>query len=763
MRHQIREYDVRTPPTVRFRVPLLLWPLAVMSAVAAGAEKDSGPRENHLAGEKSPYLRQHRLNPVDWYPWGTDAFERARQEHKPIFLSIGYSTCHWCHVMARESFSDPEIARLLNDSFVCIKVDREERPDVDRVYMTFVQALTGGGGWPLSVWLTPDLKPFFGGTYYPPTSRDGLPGFKTVIQRVAGLWSDQHEKVLQQSERMLQMLAAESRESPATGSLVIGAIRERGFQALAASFDQEQGGFERAPKFPLPVMIEFLLDVQATSADPARREAARMMIGKTLRAIVAGGIHDQLGGGFHRYTVDAAWRVPHFEKMLYDQAQLATACLSASQALEDPVLKAAAVDTLHYVQDQLTDADGGFRTAEDADSATVTDGAEHREGAFYVWTAAEIDSVLGASDAAVFRYIYGVRVDGNVPVDPQGEFRGQNILYREHTVAEAAANFKKSGADIDAVLATSARKLLAARAARPRPLRDDKIVTAWNGLAISAFARAAQVLRDPSYRATAERAARFLEQKLYEPATGRLSHRYLGGERDGRGFAEDYAFLIQGLLDLYETSFDTHWLEWAIRLQEKQIELFWDPVAGGFFANAADDTSIVLRLKEDNEAAEPSSNSIAVRNLARLAEMLHRDEWRELAAKTANAFSRQLEQSPAAMGQMLASIGWLEGSPKQVLLQGDSDSAEMGRLVDVVRRHFLPRHVLVMIDEKSRPFFEARVPFVAALPEAEHGPATAYVCENFVCQLPTSDPVMLAKLLENGPAPEACSTVLENR
>jgi uncharacterized protein YyaL (SSP411 family) len=707
----------------------------------------AGVTPNRLASEKSPYLRQHALNPVDWFPWGEEAFKKARTENKPIFLSIGYSTCHWCHVMAQESFSDPGIAKLLNENFVCIKVDREERPDIDRVYMTFVQASTGGGGWPMSVWLTPDLKPFLGGTYFPPESRDGQPGFKSVITRVASLWKDQREKVLQQSDDMWRALVAGAQEAPSAGGLAVAELREQGFRAIADSFDEVHGGFEQAPKFPLPVMLEFLLDVQGTAADPAQRDRAQKMVMKTLREIIAGGIHDQLGGGFHRYAVDEQWRVPHFEKMLYDQAQLTNACLSAWQVSGDPVLSAAAEDTLRYVQAQLTDPAGGFRTAEDADSATAADPAVHREGAFYVWNAAEIETVLGAKNAAVFDFVYGVRAGGNALKDPAGEFRAQNILFREHSAVEAGQEFKKPTDEIVAIVSTATQQLYHVRERRPRPLRDDKIVTAWNGLMISAYARAAQILGQPEQAVTADRAARFIRNQLFDAGTGRLSHSYLGGVRDSRGFAEDYAFLIQGLIDLYEATFDPGWLDWAIRLQEKQIELFWDPVAGGFFVNASDDASVMLRLKQDDDGAEPSSNSISVRNLSRLSEMLHREEWHQLAMRTANAFSASLKRSPSGMAQMLASIGWLQGSPKLVLIHGDANSAPTKLLVDETRKLFLPRRVTLQINAGSREFFESKVPFVAALPVGASGIATAYVCENFVCQLPTTDPAVLARLL----------------
>ena len=725
----------------------LLIVLSLSASEETAAPAPTAHQPNRLAHERSAYLRQHADNPVDWYPWGEEAFARAKKENKPIFLSIGYSTCHWCHVMARESFSDPVIARQLNENFVCIKVDREERPDIDRVYLAFVEASTGSGGWPMSVWLTPDLKPFFGGTYFSPEDRDGHPGFKTMLARLTGLWTKQHEKVLQQSEQMLAALAAEAKATAPAGELPLAALRARALKQLKESFDATNGGFDAAPKFPMPVYLEFLFDIATTSADSKQRQESLRMALVTLRAMAAGGIRDHLGGGFHRYSVDARWRVPHFEKMLYDQAQIANACLTAWQLSADPVLREAATDTLVYLRRQLTAAEGGFYTAEDADSAFAANPSTHGEGAFYVWTEAEIIKLLGAEDARLFAYAYGVKPEGNVTGESAVELVRQNVLYRAHTGAETAAHFKLDESGVHPRLAVAVRALAAARDRRPRPMRDEKIVTAWNGLAISAFARAAQVLGDPAWAETAARAASFLQTKSFDPATGRLAHSYREGARDERGFAEDYAFLIQGLLDLYEATFEVRWLEWAVQLQEKQNELFHDAADGGYFANAAGDASVLLRLKEANDGAEPSASSIAVRNLARLGALLHAEESPALARRTARAFGPQLERAPLSMAQLLVSAAWLDGSSKQILIQGERSSSATQRLLTEVWSRFLPRRALALIDAPGRSFFNARVPLVADFPEQESAVTTAYVCENFVCQLPTSDPAVLAKLL----------------
>ena len=731
---------------------LLLLP-SIRPPACVGATDTVFAPENRLACEKSPYLRQHAHDPVDWYPWGEEAFATARREHKPIFLSIGYSTCHWCHVMARESFSDPETARVLNAHFVAIKVDREERPDVDRLYMTFVQASTGGGGWPLSVWLTPDLKPFFGGTYYPLTDQPDLPAFKTVLARISTMWSEHRADIERQSEEMLAALRSGVTADTAGTDFAPLAVRAAGLAKFAASFDAEHGGFETAPKFPQPLSIAFLLDVAATAPAPAPRAEARRMALETLRAVVDSGLRDPLGGGFHRYAVDAEWRLPHFEKNLVDQALLVDALLTAAQlAPEESRFTDAARETLAYVRRDLTGPAGEFYSAEDADSARPADPARHGEGAFYLWTAAEIGRVLGADDAAVFDFVYDVKPDGNLAgAAPAGEFAGENVLRRAHGDAEAALRFGVDEAVVRTTLARALARLRPARATRPRPARDDKVITAWNGLAISAFARAAQVFDDPAFAIAATRAAAFVHAHLYDATTGRLARSWRDGVRDQEGFAEDYADMIQGLLDLYETTFELRWLEWAVQLQEKQNALFLDSAAGGYFANVATDASVLLRMKEDADNAEPAASSVAVRNLARLAAMLHRDDWAQLAHRTARAFAPQLERAPDAMPAMLVALGWVAGSPQQIFLQAEPDAPALPGFVRELRQRFLPRHVLVRLDARSTRFFAAQSPFVAELPAIETGTVTAYVCQNFTCQLPTRDPAVFAKQLAPPP------------
>jgi len=592
---------------------------------------------------------------VDWYPWGEDAFAKARRENKPIFLSVGYSTCHWCHVMAHESFESEQVAATMNREFVNIKVDREERPDVDRVYMTFVQATTGGGGWPMSVWLTPDLKPFLGGTYFPPEDRYGQPAFQKVLERIATAWKQDHDKLVEQGSKIVEAL----RQSQSTGTVegeLDGSILDAAYQQLDRSFDPKEGGFGSAPKFPRPVTLNFLMRLYARkvghasglpSTDKASETHALLSHALeialfTLSKMAAGGMHDHIGGGFHRYSVDRYWHVPHFEKMLYDQAQLAVAYLDAYQITRDPGFEAVARDILDYVARDMTSKEGGFFSAEDADSAVpvaaIYDRREeseqqseigaHRaplhktaEGAFYVWTKKEIDDALGDA-AEVFDFHYAVQPHGNAPEgsDPHDEFRGKNILIERHTVAETAERFKKSEQEIRDSLAKSSEKLFAIRAKRPRPHLDDKIIAAWNGLMISAYARAAQVL-DPAaaghYLEIAMRAAKFLWANLYDKKSRLLYRNYRGGRSDIEGFADDYAFVIQGLLDLYEASFDIEWLKLATELQETQDRMFFDEKNGGYFSTSGKDKSVFLRMKDDNDGAEPAASSVAALNLFR--------------------------------------------------------------------------------------------------------------------------------------------------
>ncbi|HSH39953.1 MAG TPA: thioredoxin domain-containing protein [Chthoniobacterales bacterium] len=730
-------------------------PTLVAVASANAAESGGAEHTNRLAQEKSPYLLQHAHNPVDWYPWGDEAFAEAKKENKPIFLSVGYSTCHWCHVMEHESFENPAIAKLMNDNFVNIKVDREERPDIDQVYMTFVQATTGRGGWPMNVWLTPDLKPFVGGTYFPPEARDGMPGLPSVLTKIASAWKTDREKIVASSDQMLDRLRAAVEQSDSSGKLADG-VREKAYQQFASNFDAKFGGFGQAPKFPRPVAFNFLYNVYGSAPESAERKRALEMAVVTLRKMAAGGIHDHIGGGFHRYSTDKFWHVPHFEKMLYDQAQLAIAYLTAFQITRDPLFEKIARDILDYVRRDLTDKDGGFYSAEDADSLLVRGKPEQAEGAFYVWSKDEIDRLLGPEKAKVFDLHYGIEAKGNAPEDPHGEFKNKNILIARQSIAETAKKLGLPEEKTEQLLAESRKILFDARAKRPRPHLDDKIITGWNGLMISAFARAAQILGDGSYLEVATKAADFIQQKLYRDETQTLLRSYREGASDVNGFASDYAFLAQGLLDLYEASFDIGRIQWAIKLQERQDELFGDAKQGGYFSTAASDANVLLRMKEADDMAEPSPNSVAALNLLRIGYILDDANARERANRTIEAFAKQLEAAPSSMPQMLVALSWARAKPKQIVIAGKPGDAATNAMLHEVHRHFLPHRVLILSDGGAgQQFFSERVEFTKSVGELDDR-ATAYVCENFVCQLPTNDPGKLAQLLR-GKAPPASS------
>jgi hypothetical protein len=751
---------------------------------------------NALAHEKSPYLRQHADNPVDWFPWGEAAFTKARAEQKPIFLSIGYSTCHWCHVMAHESFEDAGLAALLNKNFVAIKVDREERPDVDRVYMAYVQALTGHGGWPLSAWLTPDLRPFYGGTYFPPGDRSGRPGLANVLRALARGWAEEREKLVAEGARAVEILRAKAaRASGPAGSIrstgsgqassgQAGEAFEAAFRYLEESFDERHGGFGHAPKFPRGSVLNFLFRcaaLQGAGSDVGR--AAVRMAAVTLQAMARGGLHDHVGGGYHRYSVDARWLVPHFEKMLYDQAQIALNFIEAYQATGDPRHAWAACDIFDYVLRDLAHPAGGFFSAEDADSAVGVGGTEHAEGAFYLWSADELRTVLGG-DFGLAAEHFGVREEGNVPPedDPHGEFSGKNILAQTQTLAATANALELTPEEANEKLIAVLARLREARARRPRPQLDDKILTAWNGLMISALARGAQVFDslNDHWRgyakvllAAAVRAAEFLHRELFDEKSGAVFRAWREGRGATGGFAEDYAFLGQGLLDLYEASFDVRWLQWAERLQEKMDELFFDTERGGYFNSRADDANLVLRLREDYDGAEPAPSSVAALNLLRLAAMLHREDFRERGLRTIEAFRAQWLGAPYAMPQMLCALEFALQPPPQVVLAGNPGADDFLALAAVLHERPGPRRVLLCADSgagqasfrlrqgyvgqagqvdstcstsSGHAWLAARVPELAAMRPVD-GRAMAYVCDNFTCRQPVGDVAALRALL----------------
>jgi len=709
---------------------------------------------NRLAREQSPYLLQHANNPVDWFPWGAEAFEAARASGKPIFLSIGYATCHWCHVMERESFENAGVARVLNDSFVSIKVDREERPDVDRVYMTFVQATTGSGGWPMSVWLTPDLQPFFGGTYFPPSSQWGRPGFVDVLTEIGRAWREDRLKVVKSAAEIVDRLSvlARGQDDPKTpGEAALTAT----FNQFQQSFDTRRGGFGDAPKFPRPSELLFLLREFARTGN----DAARAMVVQTLRSMALGGMRDHIGGGFHRYSVDGNWRVPHFEKMLYDQAQIVLACLEAAQADADPFFAQIAEDTLQYVRRDMTDKRGGFYSAEDADSIPV----EHRhdphahktEGAFYVWTAGEIKTQLG-DDSAIFEARYGILPNGNAPFDPQHEFVNKNLLYTAQSIADIAKSTNKTPIQVAEALLRARQLLFDVRELKPRPQLDDKVLTAWNGLMIAAFARASRVLggdalgqenvENPTaaHLQTATAAAAFIRETMWNAGTRTLLRRYRAGDAAIEGYAEDYACLIFGVLELFQASGNPQWLAWARELQERQDELFWDEVSGGWFSTTGADPSVLVRMKEDYDGAEPAPTSVAAMNLLTLAHLTGERTYTDKAARAIASFGGRLEDMGRAVPLMAAALSMSIAEGEQIIIVGPRDSGETAALWTAAHKKYRPFSVVTRVDPSDQAALAAHMPWTADM-KMLSGKPTVYVCRGFACDAPSTDPSVFSR------------------
>lgn len=700
---------------------------------------------NRLARERSPYLLQHAGNPVDWYGWNDEAFQRAHREDKPVFLSIGYATCHWCHVMEHESFENEAIAAFLNEHFVSIKVDREERPDVDRVYMSFVQATTGQGGWPMTVFLTPGLKPFFGGTYFPPASRWGRPGFLDLLHELARAWREDRPRVHDAAHELTERLRAITTGAHAEAEVGEPAALDTAVAQFHGAFDRRLGGFGQAPKFPRPSELLFLLREYARTRSPPALE----MVTTTLRAIALGGMRDHLGGGFHRYAVDADWRVPHFEKMLYDQAQLVLAYLEAAQATGDDFYAAVAEDTLQYVLRDMTSAEGGFYSAEDADSVPPDQTSQphpHKtEGACYIWGDDEIGALLGP-DAAVARRRFGIESGGNAPNDPQAEFTGKNLLYIAQPIADIAARSGRTDADVAETLDRARQTLLEARGRRPRPLLDDKILTAWNGLMIAAFARAARTLPGrpaaDRYRDAATRAAAFIKATLWRPETETLLRRYRDGDAAIEAYAEDFAYLIWGLLELLQATGDGAWLEWAIALQRRQDTLFWDDTDGAWFSTTGNDPTVLLRLKEDYDGAEPSASSVSAMNVLTLAQLTGDGAYRAKAERTLARFGPRIGAAGRVIPMMLCALSQWHAPSMQIVVVGGRQATPVQALEREIAAHYLPFAIHLPLDpDAQQNGLRARLPFVDGM--QAHGGGAVYVCRDFTCRQPVSSPEAL--------------------
>ena len=701
------------------------------AAEIAKLPPDGGAEFNRLIFEHSPYLLQHARNPVDWYPWGEAAFAKAKAENKPIFLSVGYTTCHWCHVMEHESFEDPEVAKAINEGFVPIKVDREERPDIDEVYMTVTQAMTGSGGWPMTVIMTPDKKPFFAGTYFPKNNAPGRTGLITILGLFRKLWAERPDELVSQSDRVIQFLR--ERSTSTAGELPGAALLDAAYAHFVVAYDPENAGFGGAPKFPVPPNLSLLSRHFRRTGEGKAQE----MVDRTLTAMRLGGISDQIGFGLHRYSTDRVWLVPHFEKMLYDQALYVLALLDAYQAGGNEAHAATAREVLTYVLRDLTSAEGGFFSAEDADS-------EGREGTFYLWTTSEVIQVLGEAEGAWFNERFQIGEEGNFLEEASREKTGENIPH----LKEALSPAERERAEL------ARQKLFVHREKRVHPQKDDKVLTDWNGLMIAALARGAQVLDSVEYREAAIRAADFALTRLRRP-DGRLVKRFRDGQAGLTAHLEDYAFLVWGLLDLYEATFELRYLQAAVELTGAMDTHFWDQKSGGYFMTADDSEELLVRTKTIYGGAIPSGNAVASLNLARLHRMTGDVRYADRLDGLLKAFGAQISEAPYLFPVVLHTLEFLHGPAQEIVIAGTPDDPEIARMLRVVRGSFAPSKVVLFRPVGEDPGLAKLAPFAAAQ-NAIGGKATAYVCENFACKLPVHTAAELETLLAG---PEASAAL----
>ena len=696
--------------------------------------KDGGDTYNRLVFEQSPYLLQHAANPVDWYPWGSEAFAKAKADDKPVFLSVGYSTCHWCHVMEHESFEDQEVADLMNKHFICVKVDREERPDIDKIYMDATQAMTGHGGWPMTVIMTPDKKPFFTGTYFPKNGRLGRPGMMQLVPELSRAWTDDREKVLEVADNVEKHLQ-QINLAPQSGSELTETTLTKAYQQLASSFDERHGGFGRAPKFPVPHNIGFLLrHHQRTGKDKALD-----MVVKTLTAMRHGGIYDHVGFGFHRYSTDPQWLLPHFEKMLYDQALLAIAYVDAWQVTKNPLFKQTADEIFTYVLRDMTSPEGGFYSAEDADS-------EGEEGKFYVWTTEEVNQVLGEESGNAFARIFNLKAGGNFTHEVGGHDSNDNIPHLQQSLVDLAADMDTTEAELAQRIETMRQKLFDVREGRIHPLKDDKILTDWNGLMIAAFARAAVAFDNAAYLEAASKAAHLLLTSLKDDK-GRLYKRYRQGQAALPAHIEDYAFATWGLLELYAATYELRYLKEAIHFTDHLLAHFWDEQHGGLFLTADYSEELLVRGKEIYDGALPSGNSVAAHNLLALARLTGRTEYEEKAHAIMAAFSGKVQQGPGSFTQLMKALSFAVGPSFEVVITGKPGAKDTAAMLGAIKARYLPNAVVLFRPDNDDAEDVASIaPFSEAMHSRE-GKATAYVCQNFACQVPTTDVAeMLASL-----------------
>jgi uncharacterized protein YyaL (SSP411 family) len=695
---------------------------------------ESPPKKNRLADSKSPYLLQHADNPVNWYPWGPEAFAKAKEEDKPIFLSIGYATCHWCHVMEHESFEDPEVAALMNQAFINIKVDREERPDIDQVYMTVCQMLTGGGGWPLTIIMSPDKRPFYAATYIPRESRHGRIGMLDLIPRVSKLWQTDRGSIRGTSEQIVDALEKTERRT-STGNLDPVAI-EHAFNQFTGRYDATHGGFGSAPKFPSPHNLVFLTRYWRRTGN----QQAMEMVSHTLEHMRLGGIYDQIGFGFHRYSTDAEWLVPHFEKMLYDQAMLVFAFTEAWLATSNPDFERTVREILAYVLRDMTSPEGGFYSAEDADS-------EGEEGLFYLWTTDEIEAILGKDDAAFTTAVWNFEAEGNYNDEVRRTRTGRNIPHMARSHADTAAQLKMKPEEFESRLESIRSRLFEIREKRVHPLKDDKILADWNGLMAAAMAYAGRVFGEPDWIEASQKAVRFVLEEM-RSEDGRLLHRYRAGDASIPAFLDDYVFLTTAMLELYGATFEASYLEHAVNLQQQAFELFWDRKHGAFFFTADDNEKLLVRQKEIYDGAVPSGNSMAAENYLRLARLTSDTEYLQGADHIFATFANQVKQLPSAHSQLVSALQRGVGPSLEVVIAGKTGAEDTATLLKTVRATYLPHAAVLLVPPGEDGSTIRRLAPFAESYEPVDGKAAAYVCRDFTCQLPTTDPAKLKELLE---------------
>lgn len=691
--------------------------------------------KNHLSNERSPYLLEHANDPINWYPWGEEAFKKAKEENKPIFLSIGYSSCHWCHIFQKESFSDSEVASSMNEVFVSIKVDREERPDIDKIYMTVCQMMTGSGGWPLTIIMTPNKKPFFAGTYFPKESRFGRIGLIDLIKRVKNLWNNNKDEILNSADQITMSLQNIDQEAP--GDRFRESLLRKAYNQLKNQFDEKNGGFSERPKFPTPHNILFLLRYWKRTGEKETLE----MVEKTLQAMRRGGIYDHIGFGIHRYSTDSTWLVPHFEKMLYDQALVAMAYIEAYQATKNPEYRKITQEIFEYVLRDMTSPEGGFYSAEDADS-------EGEEGKFYVWLKDDFEKILDKEEFDLAMKVFNVKDSGNYLEESTGKRTGQNILHITDSLTKISSNLSISEKELVSKIENISRKLFEVREKRIHPHKDDKILVDWNGLMIAALAKGAQVFNEKKYLKAAKKATEFILSSLRLP-NGRLLHRYRESVGEINAYLTDYAFLIWGLIELYDATFDIYFLKTALELHEIQLKHFWDNNIGGFFFTADDSEELLTRQKEIYDGAIPSGNSVAMLNLLRLSYFTGNHELEEKADIIGRVFTEKLSNIPVAYTNFMIAADFAIGPTYSLVIAGNTDSDDTNEMVTTIRNEYIPNKVLMQRKtEQNPPDIDKFSNFVEYFDNLE-GKATAYVCINKTCKPPTHDLNQMIEFLKS--------------